>query len=240
MTEHGASEHGASGRDARGRGRLALAEAGEAADLAAFLRRQLAWDRAAAARLTAGDPAADVAGTVAAVFTRPARFDVLAVRLARLREPAWLDLTVSAGELLEGIDEDDEAVGLPEPVTGPAWAGVLPPRGGWRPLAEVAHGEARAAASGAVAEFRDRRERLAEPERTREALDALAEEIWSRTLPGTRLPLRAVHAAQALGFLRSNAPATVLTSGAWLRFGTPLGSTAVRDAGVRGLSVTPL
>ncbi|MEO3754963.1 hypothetical protein [Streptomyces sp. B6B3] len=231
------TEHGEPEPDAGGGGRLAFAEAGAAADLAAFLRRQLAWDRAAAARLTAGG---DTAGTVAAVFTRPARFDVLAVRPGRLREPARLDLTVSAGELLEGIDEESEAVVLPEPVTGPAWAGVLPPRGGWRQLAEVAHDEARAAAAGAVAEFRERRERLADPDRTREALDALAEEIWSRTLPGTALPLRAVHAAQALGFLRSDAPATVLSSGAWLRLGTPLGSIAVRGSGVRGLSVTPL
>jgi hypothetical protein len=216
-------------------GRLAFAEPGEAAELAAFLRRQIGWDRAAAARLTAG-------GEVAALFTRPARFEALAVRPARLREPARLDVTVSAGELLEGIDAERDAVAVPAPVTGPAWTGVLPPRGGWRQLARVPHGELRATAAAVVAEFRERTERLAGQERTRQALDAVAEEIWSRTLPGAPLPLRAVHAAHALGFLRARdaAPATVLSCGVWLRLGTPLGSIAVRTAGVRGLPVTPL
>lgn len=217
------------------RGRLAFAEAGEARDLSAFLRRQLGWDRAAAVRLTAG-------GEVAALFTRPARFGVLAIRPGRLREPARLDVTVSAGELLEGIDEEGESVAVPSPVTGPAWAGVLPPRGGWEQLAQVPHGELRSTASAVVAEFRERSERLAGEERTREALDAIAEEVWSRPLRGTPLPLRAVHAAHALGFLRARdaAPATVLRCGVWLRLGTPLASVAVREAGAGGLSVTPL
>jgi hypothetical protein len=219
------------------RGWLSFAEHGEAADLAAFLKRQLGWDRAAAARLTAGG---DGPGEVAAVFTRPARFDVLAVRPGRLREPVRLDVTVSAGELLEGIDEERESVAVPAPVTGPAWAGLLPPRGGWRQLAEVPHERLRGAASEVIAEFRERTERLPQAERTREALDAIAEEIWSRTLTGTPLPLRTVHAAHALGFLRTPVPGAVLSNGGWLRLGTPLGSTAVHRSGVRGLSVTPL
>jgi hypothetical protein len=49
-----------------------------------------------------------------------------------------------------------------------------------------------------------------------------------------------VHAAHALGFLRTPVPGTVLSNGGWLRLGTPLGSTAVHRSGVRGLSVTPL
>jgi hypothetical protein len=214
-------------------GRLAFADPGEAAEFAAFLKRQLGWDRAAAVRMTAG-------GEVAALFTRPARFEVLAVRPGRLREPARLDVTVSAGELLEGIDEEGESVAVPAPVTGPAWAGVLPPRGGWRELARVTHGELRAKAAAVVAEFR---ERAAGADGSREALDALAEEIWSHALTGTPLPLRAVHAAHALGFLRTRdpaAPATVLSSGVWLRLGTPLGSIAVRTAGPRRLPLTPV
>ncbi|TDC72459.1 hypothetical protein [Streptomyces hainanensis] len=220
--------------------RLALAESGEAGDLAAYLGRQLRWDRAAAARLQAD-------GEVVAVFTRPARFDVLAVRPCRLREPATLDVTVSAGELLESIDTDAAdapTVAVPGQVTGPSWAGLLPPRGGWRVEAELPAERVRGAAAAVVGEFRERRERLTPEQSTREALDALAEEIWSRPLPGTPLPLRAVHAAHALGMLRAAEPVAVLSRGAWLRLRTPLGSTAVRrrDAGAPGLglSVTPL
>ncbi|MDT0342811.1 hypothetical protein [Streptomyces litchfieldiae] len=213
--------------------RLALAAPGEAGDLAAFLGRQLRWDKTAAARLQAD-------GEVVAVFTRPARFDVLAVRPCRLGEPARLDVTVSAGELLEAIDDEHGALTVPGAVTGPSWAGVLPPRGGWRPVSEVPHETLREAAAGVVAEFRERTEALPPEGRTRAALDTLAEEIWSRTLHGTPLPLRAVHAAHALGFLRAAAPATLLSRGPWLRLRTPLGSIAVRRGGLPGLGVTPL
>ncbi|MDT0446729.1 hypothetical protein [Streptomyces johnsoniae] len=214
--------------------RMILAARDEAADLAAFLGRQLRWDKTAAARLQAD-------GEVVAVFTRPARFDVLAVRPCRLDEPAELDVTVAVGALLETIDEERGALTVPEPVTGPSWAGLLPPRGGWRPVAELPHEQVRRAAAAVVAEFRTRTEELAPADRTRAALDAIAEEIWSRTLPGTPLPLRAVHAAHALGFLRAPAPVTLLDGGAWLRMRTPLGSMAARRGGrLPGLGVTPL
>ncbi|KAB8169665.1 hypothetical protein FH609_005010 [Streptomyces sp. 3MP-14] len=212
---------------------LAFAEAGEAAELVAFLARQLRWDRTAAARLK-------VEGEVLAIFTRPARFEVLAVRPVRLNEPAGLDRTVSVGELVEALDEERGAVRLPGAVTGPSWAGVLPPRGGWRPLAELPHRTVWESATAVVAEFRERTEALAPDERTRATLDALAEEIWSRTLGATGLPLRAVHAAHALGLLRSAEPVRVLERGGWLRMRTALGSTAVRVRGVGGLGVTPV
>jgi hypothetical protein len=223
---------------------LSLAGPEPAGDLAAFLGRQLGWDRAAAARVQAD-------GDTAAVFTSPARFGVLAAYPLRLAEPAALDVTVSAGELLHGIDDKRATVTVPGPVTGPAWAGLLPPRGGWRRLAELSAGDVRERAAAVVAEFRARTEALDAAARTRAALDALAEEIWSRPLPlppppdgagpGPELPLRAVHAASALGFLRSPAPAAVLVRGPWLRLATPLGSTAVRVAGpAGGLPFTPV
>ncbi|TDC23580.1 hypothetical protein E1265_12345 [Streptomyces sp. 8K308] len=212
--------------------RLAFAEPGEAGELTAYLERQLRWDRAAAARLQAD-------GEVVSVFTRPARFDVLAVRAFRLREPATLDATVSAGELLESVDAGELAV--PAAVTGPSWAGLLPPRGVWRPESQLPVERVRNEAAAVVSEFRSRREALTSAEATREALDALAEEIWSRSLPGTPLPLRAVHAAHALGMLRATTPVAVLSKGTWLRLRTFLGSIAVRRSGAApGLSVRPI
>ncbi len=112
---------------------LHLADEGEAADLAAFLSRLLHYDRAAAVRLQA-------AGTALAVFGRPPSFEVLAIRAVRLAKPyedgldVTLDVTVSAaGTLLESLDESAATAGVPAAVTGPPWAGVLPPRGGWAP-----------------------------------------------------------------------------------------------------------
>ncbi|MGX2997157.1 hypothetical protein JNUCC64_23325 [Streptomyces sp. JNUCC 64] len=232
-----------------------FADGGEAADLAAFLVRLLHYDRAAAVRVQA-------AGTALAVFGRPPSFEVLAIRTARLAKPYQhgiedsLDTTVSAGDLLEAIDERAGTAGVPDAVTGPPWAGVLPPRGGWRPEPGLPSGAAvRTMVAQAVAEFRSRTERLDPGERSRAVLDRIGREVWSRPLGDSDLPVRAAHAAQSLGFLppapgRSGAdpgdrgptagvPLALLASGAWLRLRTPFGSVAVRRAGTGSLTVTP-
>lgn len=212
---------------------LEFADAREAADLAAFLGRLLHYDRAAAVRLQAG-------GGALAVFGRPPSFEVLAIRTARLRGSHDFDITVSAGELLESLDIDDatrEAHGagsLPAPVTGPPWTGVLPPRGGWHEQPGLPDPVAlRVELSASVAEFRSRDEALPADRRTRAERDLIGREIWSRTVGDTELPLRAVHAAQSLGFLRPapDFPVALLASGPWLRLRTPFGSIALRGAG---------
>ncbi|MFE7839284.1 hypothetical protein ACFU53_25500 [Streptomyces sp. NPDC057474] len=225
---------------------LHLADEGEAADLAAFLSRLLHYDRGAAVRLQA-------VGTALAVFGRPPSFEVLAIRAVRLAKPyesgldVTLDVTVSAGELLESIDESGDTAVVPAAVTGPPWAGVLPPRGGWRPEAGLPAPDAlRAMVSVAVREFRSRTEELGPERRTRAELDRIGREIWSRTVGDTHLPVRAVHAAQSLGFLRpartTGAPDVaslgLFSSGAWLRLRTPYGSIAVRRAGLGTLGVS--
>ncbi|MET9111211.1 hypothetical protein ABZX29_32185, partial [Streptomyces zhihengii] len=97
----------------------------------------------------------------------------------------------------------------------------------------------RGAVAAAVAEFRARDEALPAEQRTRAERDRIGREIWSREVGATGLPLRAVHAAQSLGFLRPGVPVALLSSGAWLRLRTPYGSVAVRRSGFAGLSVTP-
>ncbi|MBI0299385.1 hypothetical protein JBE04_34240 [Streptomyces sp. PRKS01-29] len=283
---------------------LHFADAGEAADLAAFLARLIHYDRAAAVRLQAG-------GGVLAVFGRPPSFEVLAIRTARLEAivgtatasdtsdtsgvsdasvasagaaggPGTLDTTVSAGEFADALDTaraglaaDAPSEGrdrglvapVPQAVTGPPWAGVLPPRGGWRRVNGLPGvDEVRGAVAAAVAEFRARDAALPDEHRTRAERDRIGHEIWSRTLGDTGLPLRAVHAAQSLGFLRPvraaaptatgsgggvataapgsmAEPLALLAAGGWLRLRTPYGSVAVRTSGLSGglsgLSVTP-
>ncbi|TRO69649.1 hypothetical protein [Streptomyces sp. IB201691-2A2] len=234
---------------------LHLADEGEAADLAAFLARLIHYDRAAAVRLQAS-------GTTLAVFGRPPSFEVLAIRTARLDKPyengldLSLDVTVSAGELLESLDEPAATAAVPAAVTGPPWAGVLPPRGGWRPEPGLPGPDAvRTMVAGAVAEFRSRIDELASEGRTRTALDQIGREIWSRPVGDTELPVRAAHAAQSLGFLRPARPVAstdmtataavrdgavlrLLSAGAWLRLRTPYGSIAVRRAGLGALGVS--
>ncbi|MFF3532873.1 hypothetical protein ACFYXP_02870 [Streptomyces sp. NPDC002466] len=206
---------------------LEFADPREATDLAAFLGRLLHYDRAAAVRLQAG-------GGALAVFGRPPSFEVLAVRAARLAVPDEFDVTVSAGELLESLEESTGAGAIPAPVTGPPWTGVLPPRGGWREQPGLPGPPAlRGAVAAAVAEFRSRDGALPEERRTRAERDLIGREIWSRTVGGTALPLRAVHAAQSLGFLRAapDFPVALLAAGSWLRLRTPFGSIALRGPG---------
>ncbi|MER6682914.1 hypothetical protein [Streptomyces olivaceoviridis] len=216
---------------------LHLADETEAADLAAFLSRLLHFDRGAAVRLQA-------AGTALAVFGRPPSFEVLAVRAVRLAKPyedgldVALDVTVSAGEFLESVDERAATAAVPGAVTGPPWAGVLPPRAGWQPEPGLPGPDALSATVAAsVAEFRSRTEQLGPQDRTRAELDRIGQDIWSRQIAGTRLPVRAVHAARSLGFLRPGGePGDIglFSSGAWLRLRTPYGSVAVRQAGLLG------
>jgi hypothetical protein len=220
---------------------LHLADEGEAADFAAFLSRLLHYDRSAAVRLQA-------AGTALAVFGRPPSFEVLAIRAVRLAKPyengldVTLDVTVSAGELLESLDESAGTAVVPAAVTGPPWAGVLPPRGGWQPESGLPEPDAlRAMVAAGVGEFRSRTEELAAERRTRSEFDRIGREIWSRTVGETGLPVRAVHAAQSLGFLRAAESAgdlALFSSGAWLRLRTPYGSIAVRRAGLGALGVS--
>ncbi|KUJ69278.1 hypothetical protein ACZ90_13140 [Streptomyces albus subsp. albus] len=266
--------------------RLHFADSRDAADLAAFLARLIHYDRAAVVRLQAG-------GGVLAVFGRPPSFEVLAIRTARLADPEpELDVTVSAGQLADALDAARAArpvpsvpspagapsapdapgtlqVPLPESVTGPPWAGVLPPRGGWQRVVGLPDEQMLVSAVGAaVAEFRERDAALPEERRTRVERDRIGRQIWSRTLGDTGLPLRAVHAAQSLGFLRPvpvragaqgsggsaqgrpragaavAAPAAeerlvLFAASGWLRLRSPYGSIAVRTGGLSGLTVTP-
>lgn len=123
---------------------------------------------------------------------------------------------------------------------------MLPPRGGWRPEPGLPAPDAlRALVAAAVAEFRARTGELAAEDRTRTELDRIGREIWSRAVGDTGLPVRAVHAAQSLGFLRppgasvsgEDAP-KLFSSGAWLRLRTPYGSVALRRAGTGALGIS--
>jgi hypothetical protein len=155
-------------------------------------------------------------------------------------------------------------VTVPEPVTGPPWAGVLPPRGGWRRVVGLPGAdEMRIAVAASVSEFRARIAALPDERRTRAELDRVGREIWSRPLGDTGLPLRAAHAARSLGFLRPGRdpvpvphspgavttgvlaspadaePLALLAAGAWLRLRTPYGSIAVHRGGRPGLTIAP-
>ncbi|WP_326795962.1 hypothetical protein OG946_11100 [Streptomyces sp. NBC_01808] len=254
--------------------RLVFAEGRQAESLAVFLGRLLRYDRGAAVRLRVAPGAGGGTGGAAlAVFGHAPALEVIVVRTALLTTAAELDETVSAGELAEAIDAAnagaanagagsaeaaaaapgagspapgrEPAVDLPQPVSGPGWAGLLPPRSGWEPVAGLPRPEElRVAVVAGVAEFKSRVEALPEEKRTRSEVDRIGGDIWSRPLGETPLPLRAAHAARVFGLLPHPAdPAepALLAAGNWLRLRTPYGSVALRRTGGLGrLGVTPV
>ncbi|OIV36274.1 hypothetical protein BIV57_17005 [Mangrovactinospora gilvigrisea] len=209
--------------------------------LGAFLRRLLHFDKAAAVRLT-GPPG----GGLLAVFGRPP-FEVLAIRTIRVDglPEAGVDATVSAGELLESLGEDG-GFAIPSALSvAAAWAGMLPPRGGWTAVASPGVDELRRAVAGGVREFRQRVESLPEQRRTREELDATAARVWDAQVGGAvdGLPLRVAHAASGMGFLPAPAEhagegAAVLRNGPWWRLRTEYGEVAYRRPVGAGLGLT--
>jgi hypothetical protein len=217
----------------------AFASPHDAAALGVYLQRLLGMDKTAAVRFVG-------IGPVAAAYAAPplhgstARASVLTVRTAALGEgtPPF-DRTVSAGQLLESItthDGDGDGNGgrasgfaLPAQLTaGPSWAGLLPPRTGWRPLGELPLRQLAEVVAQGNADFR-----FGALGRDRVALDNLAEEIWTRELPhGVRW--RAAHAASAMGFLGPQPEHTtdfarVATHTRWLRLDTPYGTILERN-----------
>lgn len=212
---------------------IRFADPREAPALGAFLTRLLRYDKAAAVRLQTANGALAVFGRLPLGESGP-----LVVRTVPLETQAEaqsaLDTTVSAGQLLDGIGDDtgDAAdLVLPPSVTGPSWAGLLPPRTSWEHVADLDAALLDAAVQAAITEFR---QEGADP-------DALAESIWSRQVHPSGLTMRAVHAAHLVGLLRQSRTVALHRHPAWLRITAPRGAVIVRRAPAlgAGLGLSP-
>ncbi|MFC1399902.1 MULTISPECIES: hypothetical protein [Streptacidiphilus] len=224
---------------------IRFADPREAPALGAFLSRLLRYDKAAVVRLQTANGALAVFGRLPLGENGP-----LVVRTAPLAtqsqlqtqsqpqpQPQSLDATVSAGQLLDGIAEHAEGgenaadLVLPPPVTGPSWAGLLPPRTSWEHVADLDTALLDAAVQAAITEFR---QEGADP-------DALAESIWSRQVHPSGLTMRAVHAAHLVGLLRQSRTVALHRHPAWLRITAPRGAVIIRRAPApgAGLGLSP-
>lgn len=253
---------------------LTLAMPGEAGPLAAFLERLLRFDRAAVVRLrtapapapvplpspttsAAAAPAASTTPAALALFARlplgdPAPLVMRTLLLAPdpATGPTALDLTVSAGQLLDALAPltSAQAVRLPLPpaVTGPAWAGLLPPRSGWQRLDALPAAPLAAAVRAAVTEFRRAAEQAVPAQADGVSVltkEDAAEGIWSRRVHPSGVTVRMLHAAQLSGLLHPSGSVTVHRHPSWLRLSTPHGAVIARQAPAPGtglgLTLTP-
>jgi hypothetical protein len=116
-------------------------------------------------------------------------------------------------------------VRMPLEVSTVTWAGISPPRGGWRPVGEIGVDLLQRTAAGGIAEVAD-----AVPTGTGEQLvQRVRAEVWGRPIEGLEyVPAGAAFAAESLGFLAADEPVSILETGPWTRLTTKRGHTLVR------------
>lgn len=154
---------------------------------------------------------------------------ILVLRSFAVAEPVStpLDATFSGRALLDrlarmgllGLDLE-----LPENQVNVAWAGVLPPRSGWR-----ASGAIDAASLSAVASQGIARVAEALPDQPGDAIvRQVRAGVWGvEVAPG--IPAGAAFAAESMGFLRDESVARVSHTLTWARISTSRGHVMVRE-----------
>ncbi|QTX04554.1 hypothetical protein [Agromyces archimandritae] len=155
------------------------------------------------------------------------------------------DLVVPMRSVVERIvrarstlpEDDDESrpvrMSRPPEVSTVTWAGISPPRSGWRPQGEVDPAVLEASARAGIDEVA-----AAVPEAVGEQLVArVRAEVWGRGIEGLEyVPAGAAFAARSLGFLAPGDPVRVFETGPWTRLSSRRGHVLVkrRDWSLRG------
>lgn len=143
-----------------------------------------------------------------------------------------LDVTVEGRALLDRLARLHPMgleLEIPPMTVAVAWAGVLPPRGGWEPGGTIDLESLREVAREGIA-----RVAAALPQDPGDAVvRRVRREVWGTEIaPG--LPAAAAFAAEMLGFLRGAGPATLARSRAWRRLSTEAGHVLVRGGAQAG------
>ena len=160
---------------------------------------------------------------------------VLGLRTFELRDSEDFDAVVPMRSLVERIvrlrdqladDQESRPVTMSRPpeVNTVTWAGISPPRGGWRALGEADAATLESAARGGIDEVA-----AAIPAGTGEQLvQRVRSEVWGRGVDGLEyVPTGAAFAAFSLGFLGDD-PVRLFETGPWTRLTTRRGHVLVR------------
>ena len=159
---------------------------------------------------------------------------VLGLRTFALSEPVELDVVVPVRSLLDRLVRLEAAVTdatapvtvtVPLQVSSVTWAGITPPRGGWKP-----HGSAAAAVFETTARDGIAEVAAAIPSGTGEQLvHRVRSEVWGRPIAALDfVPAGAGFAAVSLGFLAADEPVQLFETGPWTRLSTARGHILVR------------
>jgi hypothetical protein len=160
---------------------------------------------------------------------------VLGLRTFATAADVEFDAVVPIRSLLDRVARAREAAEA-EPVDGPVgirlplevstvtWAGISPPRGGWRRVGEAEAERLRSVAQAGIAEVAE-----AVPTGTGEQLvQRVRAEVWGRPIDGLEyIPAGAGFAAESLGFLGDDT-VSIHETGPWTRLTTRGGHTLIR------------
>jgi len=160
---------------------------------------------------------------------------VLGLRTFQLFETDDFDVVVPMRSVVDRIvrargelGEDDESrpvtMTRPPEVNTVTWAGISPPRGGWRPLGETDSATLERAARAGIDEVA-----ATIPDGTGEQLvQRVRSEVWGRGVDGLEyVPAGAAFAAFSLGFLGDD-PTALFETGPWTRLSSRRGHVLVR------------
>ncbi|WP_022891899.1 hypothetical protein [Agromyces subbeticus] len=160
---------------------------------------------------------------------------VLGLRTFALADAEEFDSVVPMRSLVErivrargelGEDDDSRPVSMSRPpeVNTVTWAGISPPRGGWRPLGATDAATLESAARAGIDEVAE-----AIPAGTGEQLvQRVRSEVWGRGVEGVEyIPTGAAFAAYSLGFLGDD-EVKLFETGPWTRLSTRRGHVLVR------------
>jgi hypothetical protein len=160
---------------------------------------------------------------------------VLGLRTFELIDTEDFDIVVPMRSMVERIEraqaqlpDDDESrfvsMTRPPEVNTVTWAGISPPRGGWRALGESDAATLESAARAGIEEVA-----AAIPAGTGEQLvQRVRSEVWGRGVEGLEyVPTGAAFAAYSLGFLGED-PVRLFETGPWTRLTTRRGHVLVR------------
>lgn len=153
---------------------------------------------------------------------------VLVLRSFELAEPpaSQLDTTVFGRAVLDRIARMGPVglvLDLPDTEVTAAWAGVLPPAGGWQPEGAIDAGSLGSVASQGIDLVAK-----ALPDNPGEALvRKVRASVWgAEVAPG--VPAAAAFAAEAMGFLRDEPLVALAHTRTWTRLGTSRGQVLIR------------
>ncbi|MFJ6652503.1 hypothetical protein ACIQLJ_06890 [Microbacterium sp. NPDC091313] len=212
--------------------RLMFPDPQAATDLLTFASRASRLSEDAVRLQAAGGTLVVTAAALAAQTLLEATPTVLALRVMPVDAELECDLVVPAASLAPVL-EDASAVSLPDTAVSAPWAGVSPPRGGWRRVATLPASVLAARAQWGIAAVADTVPR----DSGEEIVRTVRSEVWGAAdeeLAG--LPRGVAFAAFALGFIAGDEEAVVRGSGPWTRLTLARGHVLTRTTVRAGLT----